>query len=366
MPALTITTFEAPLPQRRLLITGISGQDGSYLAEAAVLAGDEVHGISRDPDAARARLAASAGMTAGVVERLVLHRGDLADGDRLVALVAAIRPDEIYHLGAQSLVAASYDQAALTMDCNVLGTQRMLAAVVAAGATARFFHASSSEMFGRADSAAQSESTPFRPCSPYAISKQAAHELTAHHRDALGLHACNGILFNHDSPRRADAFVSKKIARGMVAIALGQQSVLALGNLDARRDWSHARDVVDAMQRILRAPVPDDFVVASGQQHSVRDVVDAAAAALEIELAWEGSGRDEVARIARCADGHACRPGQVVVRVDPAYFRVQDLPALRGDAAQARDRLGWRPTIDFAALLAEMVRYERAVATASS
>ncbi len=365
MPALTTPSFEALLPQRRLLITGISGQDGSYLAETAVLAGDEVHGISRDPEAARVRLAAMSGMSPGVVEQLVVHRGDLADGDCLAERVAAIRPDEIYHLGAQSLVAASYDQAALTMDCNVLGTQRMLAAVVAAGGTARFFHASSSEMFGRADSATQSESTPFRPCSPYAISKQAAHELTAHHRDALGLFACNGILFNHDSPRRADAFVSKKIARGLVAIVLGRQSVLALGNLDARRDWSHARDVVAAMSAILRAPRPDDFVIASGQQHSVREVVDAAAAALELELVWEGTGRDEVARVTRAAARHACRPGEVVVRVDPSFFRVQDLPALCGDAGKARRQLGWRSTVSFGAMLAEMVDYELAVATAS-
>jgi GDPmannose 4,6-dehydratase len=352
------------MTQRRLLISGISGQDGSYLAEAALLQGDEVHGISRDPDAARARLAAGAGMPAGLVDGIVLHRGDLADGEGLQTLVAAIRPDEIYHLGAQSLVATSYDQAALTMDCNVLGTQRMLAAVVAAGGGARFFHAASSEMFGRCESPQQSESTPFHPLSPYAISKLAAHELTAHHRDALGLFACNGILFNHDSPRRADAFVSKKIARGLVAIALGRQDVLALGNLGARRDWSHARDVVDAMFRILRAPTPDDYVVASGRQHAVRDLVDAAAAALGLELAWEGVGRDEVARVAR-ADGYAFRTGQIVVRVDPAFFRVQDLPALRGDASKARRQLGWQPTVSFAALMREMVDYELALATAS-
>jgi GDPmannose 4,6-dehydratase len=345
------------------LITGITGQDGALLAEWLLGQGYRVHGIKRrssqfntsrvdhlyqdphEPDA-----------------RLRLHHGDLSDGASLLRIMQQVQPDEVYNLGAMSHVAVSFEQPEYTANVDGLGTLRLLEAIHTLGLRqTRFYQASTSEMFGRVATVPQHEATPFHPRSPYGVAKLFAHWTTVNYREAYGLFACNGILFNHESPLRGETFVTRKVTRGLARIVLGLQHTLHLGNLDALRDWGHARDYVRAMWLMLQQPQPQDLVIASGVQHSVREFVRRAAAVLGLALEFRGHGTDEVGIVAAAqplADGTlpACRPGAVIVRVDPRYFRPAEVDTLLGDATRARQLLGWSPTIGFDDLVHEMVQ----------
>ncbi len=346
------------------LITGITGQDGSYLAEFLLSKGYSVHGLKRrasllntqrvdhlyqDP---QDRPADGAGMT--------LHYGDLTDASSLSRLVSALKPDEVYNLAAQSHVAVSFEMPEYTADVVALGTLRLLEAIRSAGLVGhtRFYQAGSSEMFGLVQETPQRERTPFHPRSPYGVSKVFAHWITVNYREAHGLFACNGLLFNHESPRRGETFVTRKITRGLCHVALGLQPRLHLGNLDARRDWGHARDFVQAQWLMLQQAIPDDYVIATGEQHTVRDFVTWAAEDLGLGLRFEGRGRDERGIVARVDDPIATpgvRVGDCVVQVDPRYLRPAEVDTLLGDAAKARAALGWAPRIGARELCREMV-----------
>jgi GDPmannose 4,6-dehydratase len=343
------------------LITGITGQDGSYLAEFLLGRGDyRVVGLVRrasTPNTGRLEhLPAFDGAppeTAG--SSLSLCYGDLADGVSLMRLLEKIRPDEIYNLAAMSHVAVSFEIPEYTAEVNALGTVRLLEAVRALGLKekTRFYQASSSELFGLVQERPQRETTPFHPRSPYACAKLYAYWTTVNYREAYGLYAANGILFNHESPRRGLNFVTRKITRALSRVHLGLQACLCLGNLDARRDWGHARDYVEAQWLILQQPRPDDFVIATGEQYSVRDFVAAAALEVGLEIAWRGEGLAETG-----VDQH----GRVVVRVDPGLFRPAEVDALLGDSSKAREKLGWRPRAGFAELVRDMMRADLAEA----
>jgi GDPmannose 4,6-dehydratase len=353
---------------RVALITGITGQDGAYLAEFLLAKGYAVHGIKR-----RTSL-----FNTDRVDHLfheqhepgppfTLHHGDLTDSSSLVRVVAEVRPDEIYNLAAQSHVAVSFEEPEYTANADGLGPLRLLEAIRILGLVdkTRFYQASSSELFGKAAETPQTEATPFHPRSPYGVAKLYAHWITVNYREAYGLFACNGILFNHESPIRGETFVTRKITRGLARVALGLQECLYLGNLDARRDWGHSRDFVEAQWLILQQERPDDYVIATGEQRSVRDFVTEAARRLGIELEWSGKGRDETAIVRRMdlASGeHALSPRQIVVRIDPDYFRPAEVDALVGDASRAHARLGWSPKVSFATLVDEMVTADLALA----
>jgi GDPmannose 4,6-dehydratase len=338
-------------PLKKALLTGITGQDGAYLAEFLLAKGYEVHGIKRrsssfntdridhlyeDPHA-RGR-------------RLVLHYGDLTDAANLIRVIQTVRPDEIYNLGAQSHVAVSFETAEYTANADALGTLRLLEAIRIIGLQnrTRFYQASTSEMFGNVKEAPQSETTPFYPRSPYGVAKLYAHWITVNYREAYGLFACSGILFNHESPIRGETFVSRKITRGLARIHAGLEQCLYLGNLDALRDWGDARDYVRAQWLMLQQSEPQDFVIATGEQHSVREFVERAGRHLGMNIEWSGSGIDEI--------GIDTRSQKVVVRVDPRYFRPTEVDSLLGDASKARQVLGWKPELTFAQLIAEMVK----------
>ena len=330
------------------LITGITGQDGSYLAELLLNKGYVVHGIKRR---------SSSFNTSRIDDvlpdwhereaRLFLHFADLSDATSLVRLLYRLQPDEIYHLGAQSHVLVSFEIPEYTADVTGLGTVRLLEAIRETGIKTKFYQASSSEMFGKAIETPQRESTPFRPCSPYGCSKLYSYWTTANYRDGYGLFACNGILFNHESPRRGETFVSRKITRAIARIRAGLQQRLYLGNLDAVRDWGHARDYALGMWMILQQDEPDDYVLASGESHSVREFVEHAFAHVGRSIVWKGAGVDEV--------GVDRRSGEILVKVDPRYFRPTEVEILQGDSGKARQRLGWRPSVGFDALVKEMV-----------
>jgi GDPmannose 4,6-dehydratase len=331
---------------RRALITGVTGQDGSYLAELLLQKGYEVHGIKR-----RASL-----FNTDRIDHLfddadrnglpfALHYGDLTDATSLIRVVQEVQPDEIYNLGAQSHVKVSFESPEYTADTGALGTLRLLEAIRVLGleGSVKFYQASTSELYGQVAESPQTELTPFRPRSPYAAAKLYAYWTTVNYRDAYGLFACNGILFNHESPRRGETFVTRKITRAVARIAHGLQERLVLGNLDARRDWGHARDFVEAMWLMLQQDQPDDFVVATGEQHSVREFVERAFARVGTEIEWDGdSGRDR-------------QSGRTLVAVDPKYTRPTEVETLLGDATKARKRLGWSPRTSFDQLVAEMV-----------
>jgi GDPmannose 4,6-dehydratase len=340
-------------PARKALITGITGQDGAYLAEYLLEKGYEVHGIKRrsssfntdridhlyqDPHAAD--------------RRLILHYGDLTDATNLTRIVQAIQPNEIYNLAAQSHVAVSFETAEYTANADALGTLRLLEAIRMLGLTnyTRFYQASTSEMFGKAQATPQRESTPFYPRSPYGVAKLYAHWIAINYREAYGIYACSGILFNHESPIRGETFVSRKITRGLARIKEGLDDCVYLGNLDARRDWGHARDFTRAQWLMLQQPTADDYVIATGEQHSVRDFVVRAGERLQMRIEWRGSGLDE--------EGVDTKSGKVIVRVDARYFRPTEVDALLGDASKARRILGWRPEISFDELVAEMVGHD--------
>ena len=335
---------------KRALVTGITGQDGAYLAELLLEEGYEVHGIKRRAslfNTERIDHLYQDAHEAGV--RMMLHYGDLTDATNLVRIVQQVQPDEIYNLAAQSHVAVSFETPEYTANADAIGTLRLLEAIRLLGMErrTRFYQASTSELYGKAAHSPQNEATPFYPRSPYGTAKLYAFWITVNYREAYGLYACNGILFNHESPVRGETFVSRKITRGLARIAVGLESCLYLGNLDARRDWGHARDYVRAQHLILQQAEPDDYVIATGTQHSVREFVEAAASELGQQIHWEGRGVDE--------RGMDARSGRVLVRIDPRYFRPNEVDSLLGDASRARAKLGWSPTVTFAELVREMV-----------
>jgi GDPmannose 4,6-dehydratase len=340
------------------LITGITGQDGAYLAEFLLDKGYEVHGIKRrtslfntdridhlyqDPHERN--------------RRLILHYGDMTDSSSLVRIIQQAQPDEIYNLAAQSHVAVSFEEPEYTANSDAIGVLRMLEAIRILGLTrkTRFYQASTSELYGLVQETPQKESTPFYPRSPYGVAKLYGYWITVNYRESYGMYACNGILFNHESPTRGETFVTRKITRALARISLGLQDCLFLGNLGARRDWGHARDFVEMQWLMLQQAKPEDFVIATGRQYSVRDFVNAAAAELGMTLEWKGKGVKEMGRVVQPGKTKASR-GQAIVKVDPRYFRPAEVETLLGDASKAHRKLGWKPRITFTELVAEMMR----------
>jgi len=349
------------------LITGITGQDGSYLAELLLAKGYEVHGVKRRSSLFNTQRVDHLYQDPHVEDpRFVLHYGDLTDGSSLTRLVQEVQPHEIYNLGAQSHVAVSFEAPEYTADVDALGALRLLEAIRLLGLQhkTRFYQASSSELFGLVQEIPQTERTPFYPRSPYAVAKLYAYWITVNYREAYGMYACNGILFNHESPRRGETFVTRKITRGLANISQGLEPCLFMGNLNAMRDWGHARDYVEMQWRMLQQEVAEDFVIATGQQHSVREFIGWAASDLGITLAFEGIGLGEVGRVAAvigdCAPG--VKVGDIIVRIDPSYFRPAEVETLLGDATRARERLGWEPTTTAREMCREMLAHDLGVA----
>lgn len=336
--------------EKKALITGITGQDGSYLAELLLGKGYEVHGIKRRTSTFNtARIDHLHEEPNQPNRRLYLHHGDLADSMSLVHILQEVQPDEVYNLGAQSHVAVSFEEPEYTANSDALGALRLLEGIRILGfqGRTRYYQASSSELFGLTSRSPQSESTPFYPRSPYGTAKLYAHWITINYREAYGLFAVNGIMFNHESPVRGKTFVTRKITRGLARIVVGIQDCLYLGNLETRRDWGHARDYVRAQWMMLQQPEPEDLVIATGEQHSVREFVEAAATELGISISWRGSGLGEI--------GFSPELSLDVVRIDPRYLRPTEVDDLLGDASRARERLGWAPTMSFTDLVREMV-----------
>jgi GDPmannose 4,6-dehydratase len=357
--------------KKKALITGITGQDGAYLAEFLLKKGYEVHGIKRrtsmfntdridhlyqDPHAEG--------------RNFILHHGDMTDSSSLVHIMAKVRPDELYNLAAQSHVAVSFEEPEYTADSDGLGTLRLLEAIRILGLVdkTKFYQASTSELYGKVQEMPQTEKTPFYPRSPYAVAKLYSYWIVVNYREAYNLFACNGILFNHESPVRGETFVTRKITRALARIVLGLQECTYLGNLNARRDWGHAKDYVEMQWLMLQQDKPDDFVIASGVQHSVRDFVERAAAEIGISLRWQGEGVDEVGVVTSFEDKgerlteKGPKVGDIIVRVDPRYFRPTEVESLLGDASKAKRELGWEPKISFDALVKEMVLADLEVA----
>jgi GDPmannose 4,6-dehydratase len=345
---------------KKALITGITGQDGSYLAELLLEKGYEVHGIIRRASTFNtSRLDDIYSDPHYPKTQLHLHYGDLSDGSNLARLLGKIQPDEVYNLAAQSHVRVSFDAPEYTADITGTGTVRLLEAIREIGIKPRFYQASSSEMYGLVQEVPQKETTPFYPRSPYAVAKLYAYWITVNYREAYGMYACNGVLFNHESPLRGETFVTRKITRALARIALGLQDCLHLGNMDALRDWGHAKDYVEMQWLMLQQEQPEDFVIATGVQHSVRQFAEFAAAELGITLEFSGSGVDEIGVVSavdssRLGAPLACRKGDVVVRVDPRYYRPTEVETLLGDPSKAKRKLGWVPTTDFRTLVREM------------
>ena len=345
----------------RALITGITGQDGSYLTEFLLEKGYEVHGIKRRASLFNTQRIDHIYEDPHVSNsRFKLHYGDLTDSSNLTRILQEVQPDEVYNLGAQSHVAVSFEAPEYTADVDAMGTLRLLEAIRFLGLEkkTRFYQASTSELYGLVQEIPQKETTPFYPRSPYAVAKLYAYWITVNYREAYGIYACNGILFNHESPRRGETFVTRKITRGLANIVQGLESCLYMGNLNALRDWGHAKDYVRMQWMMLQQDQPEDFVIATGVQYSVRQFIEWSAAELGLTLRFEGQGVDEVAVVAAvsgdCAP--AVRVGDVVVRVDPRYFRPAEVETLLGDPTKAKDKLGWVPEITVQEMCAEMVR----------
>jgi GDPmannose 4,6-dehydratase len=339
------------------LITGITGQDGAYLAEFLLAKGYKVHGVKRRASSFNTDRIDHLYQDPHEKDvQLKLHYGDLTDSTNLIRIIQEVQPDEIYNLAAQSHVAVSFETPEYTANADAVGTLRVLEAIRILGLErkARFYQASTSEMFGKVRETPQSETTPFYPRSPYGAAKVYAYWITVNYREAHGLYACNGILFNHESPLRGETFVSRKITRALTRIKVGLQESLYLGNLDSRRDWGHARDYVRAQWLMLQQEVPEDFVIATGQQRSVRDFVAAAGALLDMNIEWRGAGVDEV--------GFDAATGRQLIRVDPRYFRPTEVDSLLGDPGKAREKLGWSAEVTFAQLVAEMVQADMELA----
>src|SRR6266702_7884741 len=345
------------MSQKVALITGVTGQDGAYLAEFLLDRGYTVHGVKRR----------SSSLNTSRIDhlyqdrherdvRFFLHYGDMTDTSNVIRLVNEAKPTEIYNLAAQSHVQVSFETPEYTANTDALGTLRLLEAIRILGLTnaVRFYQASTSELYGLAQEMPQSESTPFHPRSPYAVAKLYAYWITVNYREAYGMYACNGILFNHESPVRCETFVTRKITRALARIFLGLQDCFCLGNLDAKRDWGHARDYVRAQWLMLQQPAPEDFVIATGTQFSVRDFVVAASSLLDMKIEWHGDGAQEV--------GIDAKSGRKLVQVDPRYFRPAEVDTLLGDATKARQKLGWTAEVSFPELVAEMVESDLALA----
>jgi GDPmannose 4,6-dehydratase len=346
--------------RKRALITGVTGQDGSYLAEFLLGKGYEVHGIKR-----RSSLF-NTGRIDHIYQdphnpspRLKLHYGDLADTSNLTRILKEVAPDEVYNLGAQSHVAVSFEAPEYTADVDAIGTLRMLEAIRFLGLEkkTRFYQASTSELYGLVKETPQRETTPFHPRSPYAVAKMYAYWITVNYREAYGMYACNGILFNHESPRRGETFVTRKITRGLANIAQGLEDCLYMGNIDSLRDWGHAKDYVRMQWMMLQQDEPEDFVIATGVQYSVREFIQWTAAELGIALRFEGTGIEERAVVEEVMSNHApsVAPGQVIMRIDPRYFRPAEVETLLGDPTKAKEKLGWTPAITAQEMCAEMV-----------
>jgi len=345
--------------QKRALITGITGQDGSYLTEFLLKKGYQVHGIIRR----------SSSFNTGRIEHLyqdphvdkrnlVLHYGDLTDSTNLMGIVAKVKPDEVYNLAAQSHVKVSFDMAEYTGDVDALGTLRLLDAILSAGLTkqVKFYQASTSELYGGIYREPQNEKTPFYPRSPYAVAKQFAYWTVVNYREAYGIHASNGILFNHESPRRGPTFVTRKITQAVAKIAAGKQDCLYLGNLNAKRDWGHAKDYVRAMWMMMQSDKPDDYVISTNETHEVREFVEKAFKVIGISVGWRGEGLDEV--------GFDKATGKELVKVDPRYFRPTEVEFLLGDSKKARETFGWTPEYTFDQLVEDMVKGDQQLLSA--
>jgi GDPmannose 4,6-dehydratase len=332
------------------LITGVTGQDGAYLAEFLLDKGYEVHGIKRRSSLFNTdRIDHLYQDPHETNRKFVLHHGDMTDSSSLVRIIQQVQPDEIYNLAAQSHVAVSFEEPEYTANSDALGALRVLEAIRILGLEkkTRFYQASTSELYGLVQETPQKETTPFYPRSPYAVAKLYAYWITVNYREAYGIYACNGILFNHESPIRGETFVTRKITRALARIKLGLQDCLFLGNLDSKRDWGHAKDYVEMQWLMLQQETPDDFVIATGVQYSVRQFVDAAAKEIGINVTWKGTGVEEKGYDAQ---------GKCIVQVDPRYFRPTEVETLLGDATKAREKLGWTPRTRFDELVAEMVR----------
>ena len=346
------------------LITGVTGQDGAYLAEFLLKKGYIVHCVKRRASLFNTDRIDHLYQDQHVEHRnFVLHYGNLTDATNLIRIIQEVQPDEIYNLAAMSHVAVSFDTPEYTANADGIGTLRILEAIRILGLEkkTRFYQASTSELYGLVQETPQTETTPFYPRSPYAVAKIYGYWITVNYREAYGLYACNGILFNHESPIRGETFVTRKITRAVARIVLGLQDCLFLGNMDALRDWGHARDYVEVQWLMLQQDEPDDFVIATGVQYSVRDFVNASVEELGIKLRWEGTGVDEVGIVDTVDAGRGTgdavlTPGQTIVRVDPRYFRPTEVEALLGDPTKAKEKLGWTPTTTFAEMVVEMVR----------
>ena len=334
---------------KKALITGVTGQDGAYLAEFLLNKGYEVHGIKRRTSLFNTDRIDHLYQDPHVPERnFILHHGDLTDTSSLIRIIKDVQPDEIYNLAAQSHVAVSFEEPEYTANSDALGALRILEAIRILGleTKTKYYQASTSELFGKVQETPQKETTPFYPRSPYAVAKLYAYWIVVNYREAYGIYACNGILFNHESPIRGETFVTRKITRALARIKLGLQDMLYLGNLDAKRDWGHAKDYVEMQWLMLQQDTPDDFVIATGKQHSVRDFVNCASKELGMSVLWRGTGVDEVGSI----------NGVDIVKVDPRYFRPTEVENLLGDASKAKEQLGWIPSSSFEELVSEMAR----------
>ncbi len=350
---------------KRALITGITGQDGAYLAEFLLAKGYEVHGIKRRASSFNTdRIDHLYQDPHESGRRLFLHYGDLTDATNLIRILQQVQPDELYNLGAQSHVQVSFETPEYTANSDAVGTLRLLEAIRILGLEkkTRFYQASTSELYGKVQETPQRETTPFYPRSPYGVAKLYAYWITVNYRESYGMYACNGILFNHESPLRGETFVTRKITRALARIHLGQQDCLYLGNLDARRDWGHARDYVEAQWLMLQQAQPEDFVIATGEQHSVRDFVTRAAHEIGIDIDWRGTGSDAHGVIATAPPDSAAKPGQRIVAIDPRYFRPAEVDTLLGDPSKAKAKLGWQARTPFADLVREMMQADLALA----
>lgn len=334
---------------KKALITGVTGQDGAYLAELLLAKGYEVHGIKRRTSLFNtARIDHLYEDPHNPSPRLILHYGDMTDSSSLIRIVQKVQPDEVYNLAAQSHVQVSFEEPEYTANSDALGVLRLLEAIRILGleAKTRFYQASTSELYGLVQEIPQKETTPFYPRSPYAVAKLYGYWIVVNYREAYGMYACNGILFNHESPNRGETFVTRKITRGLARIKVGMQEQLFMGNLDAKRDWGHARDYVEMQWLMLQQEKPQDFVIATGLQYSVRDFIRKCAERLELDLTWSGSGLEETA---------VTRDGRTIISIDPRYFRPTEVETLLGDPTKARSELGWSPRTTFEELVAEMV-----------
>ena len=352
---------------KKALITGITGQDGSYLAELLLEKGYEVHGIKRRASLFNTQRIDHIYQDPHVKhQNLILHYGDLTDSSNLTRIIQEIQPDEIYNLGAQSHVAVSFESPEYTADVDAMGTLRLLEAIRLLGLEkkTRFYQASTSELYGLVQESPQTENTPFYPRSPYAVAKLYAYWMTINYREAYGMYACNGILFNHESPRRGETFVTRKITRGLANISQGLETCLYLGNMDALRDWGHAKDYVKMQWLMLQQEEPDDYVIATGKQYSVREFVQWSAAALGITICFEGTGVEEKGVVTQvCSDvAPGVTVGDVIIRVDPRYFRPTEVETLLGDPSKAKANLNWQPEITAQAMCQEMVAYDLSIA----